>query len=338
MRRILFVVFALSMVSSQSVIAQNPVDPFSLLEPNQEQEPNSNLNNSDNTVSETTAEDLEAETKENDSADNVDANTNEEPDPNAIMFEEATQEMFPMSPEQIEVFRKMFESNHNAMVDPVIPDPTPRSRSIDLNLDPGSPPPVINMVGNNVSTLTFSDLTGQPWPVLSVTTGNPNAFSVSTAGDQGTSNIIVISPTIEVTTSNLVVTLVDHPVPIILTVKSGREEVDYRVDLRLSERGPNASYDIVNAQSLPPTGDSVMLAFLDGVPPEGAKKLQSSRSNVEVYQYDDMYYVRTEMDLLSPAYLAKSSNVSSLNVYTLMDTPVLILSDDGSMVTVSVAD
>lgn len=256
--------------------------------------------------------------------------------PDDLMFQDVANQLLPMTPEQIEVFRRMVEASHQAAVRPLVPDPVPISRSIDLSLKPGEVPPVIRMAGGNVATLTFSDATGRPWPVFSVTTGNPAAFTVGTAGVQGESNIIVISPTVEVATSNLVVTLVDHPVPIIVTVKAGEREIDYRVDMRINQRGPNASYDIVNAQSLPPTGDSVMLAFLDGVPPEGARRRETSRHDVEAWLYDDMLYVRTELDLLSPAYLAKSSNVSDLNVYTLMDAPVLILSKDGRMMNVSI--
>lgn len=260
------------------------------------------------------------------------------PSPEEAAFNQAVANTLPMTPEQIEEFRRLLDATQGATTSRIKPDPSPVSRSVDLSLKPGEAPPTVRMSAGNVATLTFSDLTGQPWPVLSVTTGNPSAFSVQPAGEQGTTNIVVVTPLVEVATSNLVVTLVDHPVPIILTMRSGEDEIDYRMDLRVEARGPNASYDTVDAQSLPPTGDSTMLAFLDGVPPDEARRLKTSNRDVEAFAYDDMLYVRTRLDLLSPAYLAKSSNVSDLNVYALMSAPVLIVSKEGRMTTVAIED
>ena len=212
----------------------------------------------------------------------------------------------------------------------------PVSRSIDLTLKPGEKPPLVHMALGNASTLTISDATGQPWPILSVTTGNPAAFSASMAGKAGESNIIVVAPKSNVAQSNLVVTLVGYPVPLLLMLKSGYHDVDFRLDMRVAARGPNALYDTSNVNMLPPTADAKMQAFLDGTPPDGAKKLQTSAGGVDAWAFGDQIYVRTSYAVLSPAYTAKSSNVSGVSVYVMQDAPVLIVSDNGQMRSVSV--
>ena len=54
-------------------------------------------------------------------------------------------------------------------------------------------PFVINVVPGWVSTLTFSDSTGEYWPVQVVTNGNPDVYDVVSSGPDGESNIITIS-------------------------------------------------------------------------------------------------------------------------------------------------
>ncbi len=177
--------------------------------------------------------------------------------------------------------------------------------------------------------MTFSDITGQPWPVLSVTTGNPQAYAAQSAGEEGKTNIIVVNAIQEWVPGNLAVTLVGHPVPITLAIRQGEPEVDYRLDVRLDARGPNAAQDIVGTTSLAPTNDSTMIKFLDGVPPQGARRMKTTSPDVEAWRFEDLLYVRTRGDILSPAYTSRSSNVSGVNVFTLVDSPVVIVSAGG---------
>src|SRR5690606_8094639 len=138
----------------------------------------------------------------------------------------------------------------------------------------------------NATTLTFSDLTGAPWPVMSVTVGNPTAYQANEAGEKGSTNMVVVSPlTNHAQANNLVVTLLGHPVPIIFTLETGKAEVDYRLDISIQHRGPNAAYDIVASTSLPPTNDAAVQGFLDGVAPKGARKVATSSRDVEAWRF-----------------------------------------------------
>ena len=249
-------------------------------------------------------------------------------------FAAALRSALPLTPDQIREFRQHLDAANEATNKPV-KKVNPVSRSIDLTLAPGETPPVVRLGFGNASTITFSDATGQPWPVYSVTAGNPNAISATSAGKQGESNIVVVAPKSSYATSNLVVTLVGNPVPIVMSLEDGHKDVDYRLDVKIQKRGPNASYATMSS-SLPPTDDRMMIAFLDGVPPEDAKKEQTSSRDVEAWKYKDRLYVRTPYQLYSPAQLAQSTNVSGTNVYVLPEAPVLIVGHNGQMQSVSI--
>lgn len=218
-------------------------------------------------------------------------------------------------------------------LDPV----TPATRSIAVSLRSGERPPIVNVAQGWISTITFSDVTGQPWPVLAVTNGNPAAYDVKSSGPEGNTNIITISTKVPHVPSNIAITLVGAKVPILMTLDPSSNSVDYRVDAQIDARGPNASFDVISGSSLPPTNDKIMLAFLDGVPPDGAKRLETGGSEVQAWKFQDSLYVRTTKSLLSPAYISKQSNVSGVNVYVLSEAPVLLVSDGGRIGTVHIS-
>ena len=250
-------------------------------------------------------------------------------------FQQALEAAVPYSPEQIELYRRQMDAASQATVVPLNPG-KPVSRSIRLNLTPGEATPVLRVEPGQVSTLTFSDITGKPWPVLSVVTGNPTAYVAQSAGEPGVSNIIVLSAVMAHIPSNLVVTLVDYPVPVTMSLAQGAAEVDFRVDVQLTARGPNAEMDMVGQSSLAPTDDSSMLAFLDGVPPSEARRMRTTSGDVEAWAYGDKVYVRTAGEVISPAYIGRAANVSGVNIFVIHEAPVVLLSRNGQMASVGI--
>jgi intracellular multiplication protein IcmK len=255
-------------------------------------------------------------------------------DPNAD-FNRAMQETFPMSPDQIREYRQLQEQTNRAMVQPVAPG-RPVSRSLRLSLRPGEVTPVLRVQPGVVSTLTFSDGTGQPWPVMSVVTGNPQAYVAQSAGPEGKSNIIVMSTIQPWMPSNVVVTLMGYPVPITMMLQQGSPETDYRVDVQLSSRGPNALAESPGAVSLAATDDSTMMSFGDGVAPPDSRKLRTNSPDVDVWMHGDLMYVRTPGEIVSPRYVGRSSNVSGVNVFSLPDSPVLLVSRGGQLTSIKI--
>lgn len=250
-------------------------------------------------------------------------------------FQDALRVIAPMSPEQIEEYNRQLDLNDRARGKE--PNPVDSgTRSIRLSMKPGEVPPVIRVQPGWVTTVTFSDVTGAPWPVLAVVTGNSDAYKVMSAGPAGDTNMITISTMQPYIKSNIVVTLIGANVPVVMTLDPTNSSIDARVDAQVDQRGPKATYDMMSGSGLSPTNDSNMLAFLDGVPPEGAKKMQATDREVQVWRFEDQLYVRTSRTMLSPAYISKQSNVSGTNVYVLNEAPVLLLSENGRMFNVMI--
>jgi intracellular multiplication protein IcmK len=249
-------------------------------------------------------------------------------------FENAVKNLVPLTPDQIKEFRRRQDEARRAQSLPLTPV-RPITRTISLTLKPGEPTPIIRVAAQRVTTLTFVDVTGKPWPVLSVATGDPTTLEAKSAGPQNETNIITLSPIKYQGATNVAVTLTKYPVPIVMTVTTGESEVDYRVDVRVGARGPNAIADVIGAGGLAPTNDQTLIGFIDGTPPRGAEKVATSSRDVEAWIFDKMMYVRTNLELLSPAYLQKSSGNAGVNVYQLVEAPVLIVSRDGQMASVT---
>lgn len=252
-----------------------------------------------------------------------------ERDVNDKAFKAALDTMFPLTPEQQRTVKEKGDANDRAVGEPTRAI-SPVSRSVRVSLRSGDAPPTIKTSPGWISTITFADVTGQPWPVLSVTNGNPDAYDVKNSGAEGTSNIVTISSKQAYVPSNIAVTLLGAKVPVMMTLQPSNGAVDFRVDAQIDQRGPNASYDVISSDSLPATSDSLMLGFLDGVPPTEALKLKTSDPNTQAWRYNDLLFIRTTKSLLSPAYLSKQSNVVGVNVYVLNEAPVMVMSGSGN--------
>ncbi len=247
-------------------------------------------------------------------------------DPDAA-FKEALKGVVPLTDDQVKKLRIELDKIDRAQGQPLTAV-KPSTRSIQVSLRSGEYPAVINTAPGWISTITFSDVTGQPWPVLSVTNGNPDAYNIQSSGPEGSTNIITISSKQGYVPSNIAVTLVGAKVPILMTLQpTDKGQVDFRVDALMDQRGPNAAYDIISNETLSPTDDSIMLAFLDGVPPSGAKPLKTTNRDVQAWRYNDLTYIRTDKALMSPAPIRKTSNASRTNVWVINEIPVVMFSD-----------
>jgi intracellular multiplication protein IcmK len=250
-------------------------------------------------------------------------------------YEQALQSNLPMTPAEVLQYRQIQSSIQQAETVPVGTPPTPLQRALILSLKPGLAPAEINLYPGNATTLTFADETGAAWPVETVTVGNPNAYSAQKEGQANNTNMVVISPLSPYAEeNNLVVTLKNCPVPLVFSLKTGSKSVDYRVDFAVQGMGPNATPPIEQVSSLAPTDDSTVQSFIDGTPPHDARVLKTSDPQVQAWKYNDLYYVRTNLTMLSPAYIHSAQNLT-VNVYTIPPTPVLVLSDDGRMSSVT---
>jgi intracellular multiplication protein IcmK len=255
-------------------------------------------------------------------------------------FRTLLRSLAPMDEAQLRTLRRLLDRQALVLAEP--PSgiaPRPMTRAVSLSLRPGEEIPRLRLFPGNATSITFSDVTGAPWPIQSVTVGNPQAFAASEAGERGRTNMLVVSPlTQRIIANNIVVALAGHPAPVVIGIEAGGEEVDFRVDMTIRARGPNAAPQIVQTSAISPTNDRIVQAFLDGVPPREAVSLRTNNRDVEVWRLSGRMYVRAPFEMMSPAYEARARNVSGTNVFTLGETPVLLMSENGRMFQVMVRD
>lgn len=216
---------------------------------------------------------------------------------------------------------------------PVDATQKPLTRTLNVTLRPGEMPPVIHLAYGAVTTLTFSDVTGAPWYVSNIVTDTNSYATTRGAGsDDVKSNIVTIVPKTRYSAGRNASIMLEHAaVPVIIQLDTGMDSstVDYRVDLSVMQRGPNAKEDFVET-GMAPAQDADLQSFVDGIPPKGAKAMKVSNPSVEAWQFKGMLYVRTSDRLLSPIWMRRSnSNISGDSVYVLRMTPDIMISSDG---------
>lgn len=242
-------------------------------------------------------------------------------------FDAAITGMFPLAPDQVQGLLKRYDQTQEAAKTPPYDAPTPEISVQNISLDPGVAPPVIKTAVGNVTTLNILDATGAPWPVQDVTWAGD--YEVVEPEEGG--HIIRITPMSHFARGNIVVRMLTLKTPLTLTLETGRDVVQYRVDARIPEYGPFASTPILQGGKSLVAGTPELTSILDGVAPGGAVKLSVSGvdGRTTAYALGGTTYVRTPLTLLSPAWSSSVSSADGMNVYALSNAPVLLLSDGG---------
>lgn len=244
-------------------------------------------------------------------------------------FAATVRNMMPLTPEQIKTLRYLFNRSQRAITSYPGTPPRPTSTTVNVNLSPGATPPVIRLRAGYVTSLVFLDSTGQPWPIVAYDLGNPKAFNIEPNQPNGKSDTLLVEALDTYKAGNLAVMLKGENTPIMITLMPGQRAVDYRVDLRVPGLGPNAK---PNMSGLPSTSNPQLINFLDGVPPNGAKALQVAGGQAEAWIFGDKLYLRTRLKVVSPSWISSMSSPDGTHVYELTKTPVVLASERGSIV------
>lgn len=251
-------------------------------------------------------------------------------------FELGVEAAMPLSPNEVRELRRRLDALQKAATD--LPHP-PKSQtgSIAVSLDPGSTPAIIRPFFGVSTSLVLVDNTGAPWPVENFVVGNKNLFDINRL-DSGNGSSFVISPLQAHGQSNLILKLAGVPTPVVINLILGQRVHDARIEARINSRGPNA---IVNNVSLQPGVDSRMLGVLDGVPPGGRElKVKASdgrlKEDARAWMANDgKLWLRTGLNVVSPAPLSFVSSSNGTRVYRLNPSPKVLAMQDGAFITIT---
>jgi len=220
-----------------------------------------------------------------------------------------------LTPEQFDRLKHIYLERERQKAIPYVSPAKPITRTMFVNLDPGVSPPALRLTRGQQTSIVFSDQSGQPWFIENVSM-NRQLFS---DGQQGTvqsqpTNILTIEPLSPAAYGNVTVTLRGLSTPVIFVLTSAQQEVDMRVDAKVSGHNPDA-IDTVAVSSLPSI-DNVLSYFLDGVPPKGSRRLQvTGFEGTEAWLYGENLYVRAKADAQYPAYMSAARSTSGVSVY-----------------------
>lgn len=251
--------------------------------------------------------------------------------PRKDRMEWVEQEVMNMTPEEIRAFKEEYRKRQAAAYDK---PPELRTSTVPVSLEPGAEFPSVHVAPGHVSSLVFLDAGGDPWPVKGVSWGDKDTFRIEPPPESDKSapqNIVAVSVAREIGATSMSVLLEGKAVPVVIRLKADRKISDARVDLRLNEYGPKS--DPMNravAASIPAqAGDTVMTAFLDGVPPKGARELKVEGGPMRAWMFGDQMYVRTVANLMSPAWDAVEHGAGGVRVYRMGQAPVVLFAYNG---------
>lgn len=236
-------------------------------------------------------------------------------------------QLFPLSPDRILNLKQTYQTTEFATDSPVGTPPKPTATSQFVNLSPGSTPPVIRLAQGFVSSLVFLDTTGAPWPIHAYDLGDPGSFNIQ--WDKA-SNTLMIQALKLYNYGNLAVRLKGLNTPVMLTLIPGQKAVDYRVDLRIQGYGPNAN-NLPLEEGLPPHASDILLHVLEGVPPQGSQHLAVTGGDARAWILGEKIYVRTNLTVLSPGWIASMTSADGMHAYEMQKTPVLLVSWHGKV-------
>lgn len=254
-------------------------------------------------------------------------------------YELSLEQVLPMTPEQIQAYLDRMKQTSEAIRDSEPPKMCTRTER--LMLQPGATPPTVHIVPGYVSTVTFFDATGSPWPITSVTEGNSKWFSVQKPEDLEPGNMLTVSALARHAHSNITVTLKDETTPVVVRLTTDDRNkgaiTDSLISFQADKRGPNASDPMVG-RKLKSVVSSNMLSFLDGVPPSGAVRmaLSPSKDGVALWKLDKHLYLRTKYAAVWPAWSDVLSGTADYRVYELPIVPSIIVSIGGHTETLSI--
>ena len=248
-------------------------------------------------------------------------------------FGSAVRGLFPLKPQEIRRFLQIYDTQQRAVNAP-LRAPEPQVSLKTISLDPGHRPLTIKMAPGHVTTLSILDITGEPWPVKDMTWAGD--FEIIEPEDDG--HIIRITPMSKAATGNISMQLRGLNTPVTMTLRTNRNVVQYRLDIRIPRLGPQAKTPLIKGGITTTAGNRTLSRILEGVPPSKAKQLtvQGTDSRTSAYALNGMTYVRTPLTLLSPGWRESVRSADGMHVYVLDNAPVLLLSDQGRMIRANV--
>jgi len=282
----------------------------------------------------------------------------------------------PFTAEQIEALGRLLRETQGAASVAADPPPEGRIRRVRIGAPGEGAIPTIAVRKGYVTAVSFTGATGAPWPIedalvdgrflsetvlsetvlsetfVSETVAVGAAGSGSEDGGSGhaggpvtspvSGHLLYLAPQARSLHGNAAIKLLGLAEPLVLSLRGGGADADFRVEIRLGLPGPNAE---PTATAMPDfhAGDAALLNLLGGIAPMGAERLAIDGGSAgdrawrlrgtplrvgAPWSGSDLLLV-TRAHLLSPGPWAAERGAGGRWAYRLPDVPYVLVSRDG---------
>lgn len=239
-------------------------------------------------------------------------------------LESATQALIPLGPADIRELHKRIDAAKKATSERPDGLPKPLATTVTVDLSPGATPPLVRVTPYHGAAVNFIDATGSPWPIVRAVNFTGKDFSVETPIEGGAS--ITVNANGYYTNGNVAVYLKNLALPVVVALSSGQREMDYRLDLRIPRRGPNAPEPVMQTET-EPQFDKVLIELLDGVAPPNARALVvKGAANTKAWKLNDKLVIRTTLALRE--FRSRLFAADRTAVYEVTPRPILLGTDE----------
>jgi len=251
-------------------------------------------------------------------------------------FQSTLTSISPLSPNQIKDVRRAYNTMNKASTFTQDVPPTPLTSAMTVDLSTGATPPVIRLAAGYITSVVFTDATGEPWPIKAYDVGNPNAFNIvwNQTGDakdgETLQNTLLIQSMVPYQEGNLAVIMKGLNTPIMFTLIPGQKVVDYRVDIRVPRAGPQAK---VKQENLPEHASPLLQDVLNNIAPPKARVLNITGGQASGWVVGKRMYIRTPLTIISPAWISTMSGSDGfIKAYELPKASVVLAVIQGKMI------
>ena len=241
----------------------------------------------------------------------------------------------PFTQEQIETLGRLLRQTQRASARGARAPPQGRIRRIRLDAPGDGQIPVIALRRGYTTVLSFTGMTGAPWPISETVLDSrflpPGQEAAPEAANAGSGHLLYLAPNQAYLDGNAVVALAGLAEPLVLALRGTGGAADFRVDIRLAMPGPNADPILLAQPEGFHAGDPVLLGLLGGAVPPDAERLAVEGGGHEGRawrQGGDLLLV-TRAYLLSPGPWAAERGPGGRWAYRLPDTPQAVVSANG---------
>lgn len=251
------------------------------------------------------------------------------------VIDEATNDLMPLNANQIHRLKMRLDAGREAAQEPVRGTVKLMHETMPIEVGDTKSPKTIYLSSGKVSSFTFLDIKGKPWPITDVVVGQKGVISVS----RPKSHIAFVSTLKFYGDFNLAFMMEGIDVPVYFHIKFNMEKAHESVKVAIQNVGPTSEEEtIVTETNVKLVRDS-MYGFLDELPAVTGKSevLDVKGYHNSAWYHGGKMYVRVPSgEMISPAYDSYISSGTGVKVYKMDYTPILMFSDNGKIYNASI--